>query len=418
MFAKGLCLLFLLILSGCTAFITTPANHEVSLELAMAQGHLIHFEAEEVQSIRETFTVERRSITNEQMMTLTPTFLTQRDLRFAIPNRHLAAVYVERGDRVRAGDVLAELIPLNAEESERLFIRRENMRIELERFDRDFQNAYDQWQIDLMLAAEAVDFAEDDDWVRAALELSRQEVRFRQFLFGQEANRERLERQLREINDVIAGDQIIAPMDGVVIFALSATAGTFMSWYPIIVTLASEDSLFFMDSFLEGAYVTWSGHGIRYTYGEILLVTVRIPAAEAQLTFEAKVVNDPRATYAITQMRYLLAPLDRLELMDFLAEHGIDLAMIAPPRFEVIKSTTIHNALVVPAAAIGTTTIVYNPEGTARSVTYQHVYLYEDGQRRQQNIVTGASCLLEFREGLTYIEILDGLYEGQEVVIR
>jgi hypothetical protein len=144
---------------------------------------------------------------------------------------------------------------------------------------------------------------------------------------------------------------------------------------------------------------------------------MRVPGDEEDYVFDVRVVNDPRAAGVQGQVRYLMSPLDPESLHNILVELDIDLSMPVPPPFLLSKITHINNALAVPTSAINTETIHYpTGEGTpAQVVNYSYVFIYENGTVRRQNVITGVVYLSE--DGFI-VEILDGLYEGQEVVLR
>jgi hypothetical protein len=347
----------------------------------------------------ETAFAAYRTLMHSEVSSIFPIYLTQRTLQFSTPNRTLAAIHVERGQRVREGDVLAELVPLNVEDAERLFLRRQNAQIELDRFNRDYVIERDRRLAELERAREALDFADDYEWPRLALDLSRREATYRQFLVNNEQNRERLVTRLEDIDEQIAGDQIIAPFDGVITFVANERPGNELDGTPRIVVLAQEDSLLFMQSFSSlNQLMVWHGNAMYFRHDDILKMTMVI-MPDIRLEFDARVVNDPWVRHNRTSGRFLFAPVDWDAFYEAIERYGADLAVTPAPLF-AIEAVFESHVLSVPTSAI---------QGS-------HVYVYEQGYMRRQNVTTGIRCTVgrEHR----YIEILSGLLEGQEVLLR
>jgi multidrug efflux pump subunit AcrA (membrane-fusion protein) len=392
----------LFLLSACGGSPAAMRNDESLLSQAIAEGYILPFNPNMLELQSEVATITRATLTDTQIRMANPVYITHRHLYFETANRTLSAIHVERGQRVRAGDILAELEPLDREEAERLFLRQRNAQIELERFNRNFVAERDRWLNDLAQAQVTLDLAGDDEWPRLALNLARQEVSYQQFLMNNEQNRERLLRNLDNINEQLAGDQIIAPIDGVVIWVATIAPGTFVQPQqgrsPRIVTLVKEDSLFLAFSLPSSDMLLGPNELLAMVrYGDVFPMTMMI-MPDVRFTFDVRVVNDPWATGARNNIQYLLAPLDWDALYDVFDQNEVNLAMPLPPNFMIEITTQAVDVLVVPAAAVR--------EG--------YVYLYEDGYRRRQNVVLGFRC------GETngrYREVLSGLYEGQRVIL-
>ncbi|MCL2187198.1 MAG: hypothetical protein FWC16_02890 [Defluviitaleaceae bacterium] len=380
----------LLVLSACGR--QTSLAHEATLEDAIQAGYIVRFDHEMVQPTTDVAQARYRTLSQSTIHILTPTYITQRDLFFTATDRPLAAMHVERGTRVQAGDVLAELEPLDPEEAERLFIRQQNARIELERFEREFTAERDRQLGELEETRLTVNAASDDEWYALALDFTRREIQHEQFLINHTQTREGLTRNLQDINEQIAGDQILAPFDGVVMFHNPLATGEMVRGWPRMVTLAGEKSLFLVPN--ERATV--------FRYGDVLPAIMFIPP-DIRIPFYAQVVNDAWSTGNRNNMTYLLAPLDWDILHTALYEHEADIAMPAPPSF-IAETRLSVTVLSVPDAAIFT-------------LNDRHfVYIYERGYRRRQDVIIGirANCT---ETGEPRREILDGLHTGQQVVI-
>jgi hypothetical protein len=390
----------LLLLSACGSR-ETETGDEAALARVISEGYLMAFNPEMMEPESETALVTRRTLTESHVIVTTPTYLTWRSLHFAPANRPLAELNVERGSRVREGDVLAALEPLDPEEAERLFLRQRNAQIELERFDRDFAANRDTRLVELEHFRELLALAEDNDWQRTALDLARREVTYQQFLLNNEQNRDRLVRNLQSINEQIAGDQIIAPFDGVVVFVFAVNPGTMITGNVHMVTVVKEDSLHFFHDLVHSPLRTPEENRAIIRHGDIVPMSMVI-MPDIRFTFDARVVNDPWVTGNRANMRYLFAPVDWEEVFEAFERYEVDLALPVPPSFVVEIVMTAADVLAIPRAAIRTV----NDDS--------YVYLYENGYQRRQYVILGKIC------GETrghYREIVAGLYEGQSVVV-
>ncbi|MCL2202360.1 MAG: biotin/lipoyl-binding protein [Defluviitaleaceae bacterium] len=391
----------LLLLCACGG-IRESGSGESALAQIIAGGYLAPFTPELLEPETHTGTVTHRTLTDVHNHTLSPVYLTLRHLYFDSGYRPLAALHVVQGQRVQAGQVLAELEPLDPEEAERLFLRQRNAQIELERFDRAFALEDDRRRVELEEAREARDMAGDGEWHQMALAFSRREIAYRQFLLDNEGNREQILRRLQALDQQIAGDQIIAPMDGAVLWVASlANPGAMILGRPRIMTLAKEDSLFFMHVLGPSLFFTDEENRALFRYGDVLPVTMTYVSG-IEYTFYVGVANDPWSTGNRVNMRYLFTPVDAEGFSALLERYEIDMALPFPPTFIARTTARVENALTVPGAAI-------------RSLNERdYVFLYENGYRRRQYVVLGMRCA---ESAGRYQEILAGLYEGQQVVL-
>jgi len=398
----------LFLLSACGSTSMTEQSREAALTQAIADGYLLPPGTQLVQT--ETAVATRRTLTHVDANVISPIYLIQRHLFFDTTNRTLSAIHAVRGQRVQAGDVLAELVPLDIEEAERLFLRQRNAQIELERANRDFNNERERRLVELERAREELELADDDEWPRMALALDRLEITYRQFLLNSEQNRERLVRQLENINEQIAGDQIIAPFDGIVLFVSIISPGSVIQGRPLILTLAREDSLMFQFEY-EMASELWvwddftrnTMGAILYRQGDVLPMVMTIYTEEINVEFQVRIVNDPWVLRGQNSGRFLFEPTDWDALLEAFEAYDVNPAMTRIPIFSVESVIQIYDVLSIPMAAINTVN------------DRIYVYVNDQGNLRRQDVTLGVRDITT-RE--RYTEVLSGLHEGQEVVIR
>jgi|GEM_PF-1226729 len=421
---KGMNCLFKLLLCAAGLFLLTACGGQLAMQQngtlaqALAEGVIYMSDVEVAEIVFETARVVQRDMTYNRVMTVTPQFLTMRHLYFQIPNRELAAVHVERGDRVQAGDLLAELVPLDAEEHERLFIQAENARIELDRFERDFIQRRDEMRLDIAIASNALQLADDDDWMHQALDLNRRDVAYRQFILNSEHTRDNLRRQVENFEETILGYQIIAPFDGVIIFRANTQVGTSFVWSPRMFTIASEESLLFATATTTTtARLVWGGYYYLYRHGAVLPMLMTVPGEDGfRYEFYGHIVNDTRATRGTGSVSHLFAPVDKDSLLAAFAYHEVDLSMPGGPRFYVMTRAQVYDVLAVPSNAIYFTTVVlYNPMGANVVLNFASVYVHDNGALSRRNVEIGVTDVTAM---VNYTEIIFGLYEGQEVIIQ
>jgi len=392
----------LLILSACGDNTAASHSDEAALARVVTEGLLIPLEGAAVETRVTVAPVQRRTLVSTMTYILTPVFAAHYFLYFETPNRVLAAVHTERGERVQAGDVLAELEPLDPEEAERLFLQRQSVQLELSRFNRDFIEERDRRLNEINHAEFQLETANNTNHQRRYLELSRHRIQYQQFLHNSEQNRERITRRLEDINDHISGDKIIAPIDGIVLFSVGITPGTLLMGSPRMFILADENSfqlMHFFDSLVRQSPLRDGRNAFRY--GDVLPAHILLSTQE-RFDFEVRITSDPWTTGERANMRFVFEPLDWDVFLTFFEENEINLAMPGVPQIFVNTTSYAVDVLTIPFLAV------------RQEHVNEYVYVYEAGERRRQFITTGEQC----GQTRNYIEVHTGLHEGQQVYLH
>lgn len=307
----------------------------------------------------------------------------RRDLYFKHDGGRLKKVYVSTNNRVSKGDVLAEIVF----DQESLLAEREQLMLRISQSEKQFDN--DNAQRQNTLEQMKNDFRpgmSDEETELQSLRLQRQELDYRKFVYQYEQTCKAQNKQLAEIDEKLAGEQILSPYDGVIKFAFNAKENSLVRSWTKAITVEDDSIIQFA---LQGPIDI-----IRY--GDVFTVT-----DNKELSFEARVVYDPILTDTREgQYTYVIAPTDKEAFTQMMTENNLTLQNLnsrglvgSPLAFEA------DNVLIVPRNAI-------QPEDTK-----QFVYLYEDGIIKKRYVQTGLTYMDE-------IQILTGLQAGQLVVLN
>jgi hypothetical protein len=207
------------------------------------------------------------------------------------------------------------------------------------------------------------------------LRLEGMEDDYNHMIHGHQVQVRENNRQLEEIRIRLAGEELIAPFDGVVFWANPMRVGSVVESWMIMITLYDYNSF----------QLLTRGTAELFRYGDIITVT-----DVNEIERLARVVSDPLANIAIRENNYefILEPLDDIDASHFFP--GV-----------VSASALLINTdgVLVPSRAI-------NNEDQRR-----FVFIYEDGIIRRRFVQTGA-----FHMDRT--QIIDGVEAGQLVVLN
>jgi len=222
------------------------------------------------------------------------------------------------------------------------------------------------------------------EWETQNYRIQRQEMLYANFVRQQEQRLERYEEELAELNELLEGEKIIAPFDGIIMISREFDRGTVIRSYESVVGIIAPERFQFI--------ATGNIDFIRY--GD------RFPAAIARpdFQFEMQVVSDPITTDTREDVyTFVLQPVDR-DFWDRIRELEIEYSDLRNLRINghPIRHE-IHNVLTLPRGVIRD----HDDE--------VYVLLYEDGDVKMRFVEVG------FRDD-NNVQILSGLQEGQRVV--
>ena len=396
----GACLaLVVLVLSSCTG--QEGLGSSDSMASVVSQGILrpadaVVIDSTEMQNF-QIITAELGDLGMNVGVPVVLVYTTQRHLYFR-NNSGIFSLEVQNGQMVSTDDVLAHL----AMENEALEIDRAVAEWNLNRFNTNAAN--DTRWLDVENARNELDLADDANWRQRALQLAQAELRYERFRFDTQNNRRTLEQALADIDEVLAGEYLRAPFDGMVIGATRSPNNAPMTGRPRILTLVDPDEFFFVINVDNQIRTPHAAHTRLIGYGDILTVRTlaTAPCGELPLIqFEARVVSDPWGAGQRDRLSYWLTPVDREAFIGKLYEIDPDNPMFALSNINFSSSlsvTLVDNGILLPTSAV-------YPQDRRN-----FVYLYEGGRFSKRYVVTGV------RSG-GYVHIISGLEPGAQVVV-
>jgi len=289
-----------LLFSACSRT-QSSHNFEESLYAAVADGYLMSVDTARTAAGHEPTLIEIIASdggVQEASSPATARLLTHADLSFQHVDRLLNDIYVEQGQIVSAGDVLASTI---FEPPEILLAQQRLLQQEIARFESNFsieqsriRSAIEELRISLAVAA-------DNEWERYSLRLSLYELRLEYFLLNSRRERESFRSQQAYMDDMLEQEQLIAPFCGVITFAATILPGSTIPEGQRIVSIADTSSLFFTVPVTPNVLIR---------YGDIF------PLVVPDMTeFYVRVINDNFAAgLGGSGIYYLLAPVNQEDM--------------------------------------------------------------------------------------------------------
>lgn len=300
-------------------------------------------------------------------------------------------IRVKEGERVRKGDLLLRLDPaLDLAAVAQLTAARAQAQLGIEEQRVDLEGKQRKWERYTRLAAEGlVDRSTYDD-LTTQRDLSRVELRAREAALAQE------EAQLKQAREQLAKTQIRAPISGVVTAVLIKQGETAV---PSALSIAGSDLLVIAQTDAEYAQINVDETEVaQIAPGERAQV---VPAALPDASWPGHVtwvsvvprqVNGQSKTY---EVRILL---DRRPAGEFWSGMSC--------RAEILtRRADAHPTLAVPVEAVQTEEPLEQAEAARASV-----FVIQRGVAHPREVETGAA-------DDTYIEIVHGLREGEQVAV-
>ncbi|MCH5272644.1 MAG: biotin/lipoyl-binding protein [Lachnospiraceae bacterium] len=306
--------------------------------------------------------VKRGNIRKTKILTATYQQVMAENLSFSVDGRRLTGVYVSVGDAVKKGDLLAELYC--DEESERL----QNLEYEIKTQQMEIEHLREQKELKLEQLARLRNTMSEDEYqesvsgIEESYRLSTEDLE--DIIYIESMQYERL-------REYVDGCHIYAGIDGTVTY-MGYTGSSYISWSGrTLLTVSDSTVCAFQCS--ETEYIPYFNVGETYTF-----------ATSAGVKYET-VFKEGDAEAGIF----------RFELSE--TQYGLPIGL------RVLYSLTLeekNDVLYLPKSAVhyvGDDAYVY--------------YIGEDGIRQMKYITVGMSADSE-------VEILDGLAEGEEVILR
>jgi len=328
-------------------------------------------------------------------------FPIRRNLYFRNDTGELTLL-TEDGMQVQTGEKLANLWWGD----ERLEISRTQTEIRLRHFNQNTQDEAALRQSEINETRFYANHATNDaDLNRLLLQLAQLELGYDRFRFDTNNTRNNLQNELNELQNMLAGEHILAPFDGTVRSLITTDRSNFIeARHPRILTLFDENVFYFS---IQPEVRHWHLHqppvGI-VSYGSIVTIKSHhpdYPLGFSTLSFDARVVTDPWGAGVRGDFVFLLSPVDMDGLMKTLYElNPYDpIQALRHLNLQANIDFTINDyGVILPRRAVHTQDRLF------------YVFVYEQGNliRRFVNIgvFTG-----------NYVHIVSGVEAGERVVI-
>jgi len=314
----------------------------------------------------------------------TAQFIIHENLSFQHADRYLNNIYVEPGQLVGTGDILASTI---FEPSDILLAQQHLLQQELARFQANAAHEYSRLRSEIEELRLAIAFATGSSWERYSLSLSLYELMLEDFLLNRNHERENFRRQQADMYNLLAPEQLISPFCGVITFVSHATHGSTLPAGQRVISIADTNSLFF---------TTFLTHDAVVRYGDVFPLVIPQMAE-----FYVRVVND---TFAAGIGRYqalnYLAPVNPADMDALLYAVNHDWLELEGMRTRIYPTwNMLGEGITLPERIIHWDG--YRP----------FVLLYENG-----SIIRRFVTLAPYQLPMRYVYIISGLEPGQRVV--
>ena len=309
----------------------------------------------------------------------------QRDLSFERDGGRLKEIYVTTGERVKKGDVLAEL----EFEQEALTADRAQLMLAIRQFESQHadEDARRINQIEQARGAAAQNMSVFEA-ERLALSLSKLELEYAQYTYRNNLTREDYNRRLADIDERLTGERILAPFDGIVVYIANVRAGYLVRNRTRVLSVVDESLIQFI---MEGPIDV-------LRYGDTFRLT---GARNAEFIIEVRVVSDSLLAdiFRRSQASYLAEPVDMNALYQLVQDMNLSVMQL------------YSMTLTAQPTAYAVADVLYVPKRAVRMEDRRHfVSLYEDGMIKKRYVQLGLDLV-------TDVQILDGLESGQRVVL-
>ena len=322
------------------------------------------------QAAYETAVVERGSFIQEIYTTATKYYPYTHNLRFEQGNAKFVEYVVQKGDTVKAGDVLARF-RITASHAE--FTR---LKLDLQRTEE--QTAEQIRSREQEIAGKRAELAKTSDpYEKALLELSLQkmEIELEQYKYRQQYS---IAQKRSAYNDEYARsttDVLVSPVDGVVRDLTYKTVDDAVSPDETLVNISSGESIL-----LE---VQNESGQLRYN----MPVEIRIGGIKDSKAFTGRVVAADDAIPAPERTGYALIQLDTYD-----------------------EEVTAAKSLSVTAQSVRLDNVLLIPRGAVTQETGQHVIKLTDGKLQKRYIETGIY-------NMNSVVVLAGVEEGETLIL-
>lgn len=387
--------------AACASEIPQP----VGIADAISQGLIMSEETAGTVQTREDrheiVTARSGPLTDSTVIGVGLYFPVQRYMHFVNDTGEFTLL-TENGSKVSEGEKLANLWL----DDGRMEISRIQAEIRIQQFDQNTANEAARRRTEISNTRFYAEHALNDaDLNRLLLHLAQLELSYDRFRFDAANTRDNLTHELEALQDVLAGEYLLAPFDGTVRNAITNRHDIFDRRQPRILSLVDESVFFFSISFgtLRQSSLHQQPVGI-LGYGNIVRIqshSTNYRGAPPTLSFDARVVTDLWGAGIRDDFTFLLVPTDMYGLMEALYE----LNPYDP--MQALRDVNLQADITFTVTDYG----VYIPH---RAIQTQDrlffTFVYEHGDRVRRFVRPGG------RAG-NYVHIISGIDAGEQVVV-
>ena len=380
----SLTLLLGLLFSSCASTLSRDVLSEDAHQRAISAGIISRDDMRQGAEIRRNLVEVRYAdiINSEGSVQISFDTSQIRPLFFERDEVRLLEVFVSSNQYVEKGDVLA----IGTFDTREVEAEIEILHLAIDREEQAFVRDQEQHEDILWEMRVTRDRMTDAfEWETQNYRIQRQELLYANFIRQQEHKLEQYREDLAKLYELVEGEKILAPFDGIIIIGREFESGTVVRNYESIVGIIAPERFQFV--------VTGNIDFVRY--GDRFPATMTNPNFE----FEVQVVSDPITMGTREDVyTFVLQPVDGEAFWDRIRSLDIEYSALRNLRINghPIRHE-IHNVLTIPRAALRD----HDDEF--------YVLLYEDGEVKMRFVDAG------LRDD-TNVQIMSGLQEGQLVV--
>lgn len=302
-------------------------------------------------------------------------FPTPVDLCWETSGTTMKEILVERGQEVKAGDVLMTF------EIESDKIKLEEMELQLLRKKEDYTRKKDAQEVELEKARTKAEEIENSYSYRVAvLNVEKQQIAYERYVYETEKAIAALEEQIAEYKELISNNKLVAPFDGMIGSISYASEGDDVVVGERLISMYRTDEILLKVKNADGK--------LRYNMD----VTIKMPNQTSGKVYAGHVISAPNILPSSVNQDYALIALDE--------ELPMRMMMFGMGGFEFeAEYQRLEDVLLIDKKAIN------KEEGK------DYVYILEDGAVHKRFVTTGMSTK-------SVAWILDGLSEGQQVIVN
>ena len=332
----------------------------------------------------DTEAVEKADYLTESQGSVSIEFPKEWKLSWDTAGATVKEVLVEKGQEVKAGDVLMSFYA----EVDKIAL--EELEIQLLRKQEDYARKKDVMEVQLREAEEeAEEIVNGHSYRIAVLNVEKQRIDYEQYVYQTEKAIAELEKKVREQKDLIANTELKAPIDGVIGSVPYNSEGNPVTVGETLITMFATDKVLLK--------VNRADEKLRYNME--VIVTKGNKSNGKQ--YSGRIISAPNILPGTVKQDYALIALE--EELTF-ADYGYETR--GPGRGYGFMSKMEFSAKYQELNDV----LLVNKEAVRKEDGKTYVYILENGTVHKRFVTVGLS-------GKTHAWILDGLKEGQSVVL-